>query len=339
MTSIKNKLTTLRTVYPPISAADAYRLKDDPEVEELLRKSDFYMIGGRAQARLTEPSFDHDTNSLTFNFVVGEGIPTPVTIRLQDLPGVKSLKGKDFIVELDEAGTGFKVWDGLVNADGSRIIEWFTTEKLLWDLARERPGIDPIAGARDLATYDLLYVGIAKTGDSFDRLIKNGHTARMNILSNEKQRYPGARPSDEVYLFLFEADPLIMQTFDLDHEFTEKDFDGSYDAKRIVADAEKAFVNLLKPHYNKQRFRAYPRGKDGLYGEDYLRYGYVIGEEMAFNTAHGTVRGGLGPMGMISNDADAIFVEGETVTLHRAGIDFPDESGAFALASDEDESA
>ena len=101
--------------------------------------------------------------------------------------------------------------------------------------------------------------------------------------------------------------------------------------------AKNQAVSLFK--YNKQQFFAYPRGKDGPYGEDYLRYGYVIGEEMAFNTAHGTVRGGLGPMGMISNDADAIFVEGETVTLHRAGIDFPDESGAFALAPDEDKSA
>jgi len=339
MTSAKNKLTTLRTVYPPISAADAYRLKDDPEVEELLRQSDFYMIGGRAQAHFTAPAFDQKTNIMTFDFGIGDQAPVRVTIRLQDLPGVKNLKGRDFLVEFDQSGAGFKVWDGPANADGSNIVEWFTSEKLLWDLARLRPGIEPIEGARELATYDLLYVGIAKTGDSFDRLIKNGHTARMNILSNEKQRYPGARPSDETYLFLFAADPIIMQTFDLDHEFTEEDFNGSYDAKRITADAEKAFVNLLKPAYNKQLFRSYPKGTDGLYGNGYQRYGYVIGEQMAFNTAHGTLRGGLGPLGLISNDADAIFVEGATVTLYRAGIDFPNESGVSLAASGKGESS
>lgn len=48
MTSTKNKLTVLTTVYPPISSADAVRLMRVPAVEEMLRTSDFYMIGARA---------------------------------------------------------------------------------------------------------------------------------------------------------------------------------------------------------------------------------------------------------------------------------------------------
>ena len=54
MTVTKTKLTALRTVYPPISNADAVRLMRDPDVEALLRDSDFYMIGGRAQARMVD---------------------------------------------------------------------------------------------------------------------------------------------------------------------------------------------------------------------------------------------------------------------------------------------
>jgi hypothetical protein len=46
---------------------------------------------------------------------------------------------------------------------------------------------------------------------------------------------------------------------------------------------------------------------------------------MAFNTAHGTIRGGLADSGMINNDADAIFVEGDTVSFFKSGVDFPAE--------------
>lgn len=318
MTSTKNKLTVLTTVYPPISNADAVRLMRVPAVEEMLRTSDFYMIGARAQARLSNPQFDQDTNEMSFDFSIGGGPPYPVRVALQELPGVKALKGEDFIVEFDKAGSGFKVWDEAGPKTDQEPAEWFTTEKLLWDRTRGRPGIYGLDNCRDLATYDLLYVGIAKVGDSFDRLLARGHKARQEILSSEHARAPGARPSDEIFLFMFKAEPLIMTTFDFDHEFTDEDLSGAYDAKRIVADAEKAFVHLLDPPYNREKFINYPKGKDGLFGQGYRRYGYVIGEQMAFNTPHGRVRGGVDQFGMISNDADAIFVEGETVALHAA---------------------
>lgn len=318
MTSTKNKLTVLTTVYPPISNADAVRLMRVPAVEKLLRTSDFYMIGARAQARLSKPAFDPATNEMSFDFLIGTGQPHPVRVALQELPGVKALNGDDFIVEIDDAGSGFRVWD----KDGPKLdeepAEWFTTEKLLWDRTRGRSGIYGLDNCRDLATYELLYVGIAKVGDSFDRLLARGHKKRQEILSSEHARAPGARPSDEIFLFMFKAEPLIMTTFDFDHEFTEEDLSGAYDAKRIVADAEKAFVHLLVPPYNDEKFRNYPKGRDGLFGQGYQRYGYVIGEQMAFNTPHGRVRGGVDQSGMISNDADAIFVEGETVVFHAA---------------------
>jgi hypothetical protein len=331
----KIKLTTLRTVYPPISNADAVRLMRDPAVEALLRTSDFYMIGGRAQAHIIDPVINQDTNEMTFNFVVGDKKPSTVRIALRELPGVVQLNGKEVLVEIDQAGSGFRIWDGPALAEGSDVVEWFTTEKLLWDRARGRAGIYGLDHVRELATYDLLYVGIAKKGDSFDRLLARGHKARQEILANEPQRYPGARVSDETFLFLSKADPLIFQTFEPDHEFSDADLDVRYDIKRIVADAEKAFVSLLLPEYNVEKFASYPKGKDGLYGSDYARYGYVIGEQMGFNTAHGTIRGGVRHDGMFSNDADVILVEGDTVRLYRAGIDFPTEDEQAAESADE----
>lgn len=291
-----------------------------PEVEELLRTSDFYMIGGRAIAKMRNFEFDPVAAILTFDFVVGGGPPHPVRIDLRSLPGVAA-SGTDVEIEIDDAGSGFRIWNG------TEVVEWFTTEKLLWDRARNRPGISGIDDVRSLATYDLLYVGIAKVGDSFDRLLARGHKARQEILASEPQRYPGARVSDETFLFLFQCDPMIFTQFEPDHDFAEDEFDTNYEAKRITADAEKAFVSLLKPSYNVQLFSSYPKGADGLFGSEYERYGYVIAEQMAFNTAHGGFRGGVDAVtGMINNDGDAMFVEGNSVSLFRSGIDFPSEA-------------
>lgn len=322
MTMTKSKLTILQTVYPPISNSLAYQLEKDPEVEARFRESDFYMIAARAEARLREPEIDQKKGTLSFDFIVGALPPVKFIIDLLELPGLAQLKGSSFHLEFDGEGRGFRIWSDEPHAEGSELLEWFTTESLLWHASRRRPGIRKVKQLRELSTFDLLYVGIAKTGDSFDRLFGNGHTARTNILANEPQRYPGARPSDETFLFLFKAEPVIMTTFELDHEFTDEDLSGDFEAKRIVADAEKAFVSLLKPEYNITRFKSYPKGADGLYGQGYDRYGYAIGEEFAFNTAHGSFRGGVDANGMISAEADAIFVEGDAVRLFKSGMDF-----------------
>ena len=129
-----------------------------------------------------------------------------------------------------------------------------------------------------------------------------------------------------------------MTTFEPDHDFENEDFSGTYDHKRIVADAEKAFVSLLKPEYNVVKFASYPKGADGLYGSDFVRYGYAICEAVAFNTAHGRIVGSRdAATGFITNDADSIFVEGNTVKLFVSGVDFPAElTPAAANAAQQD---
>lgn len=323
-TSTKSKVTFLETVYPPISNQEAVWLQNDPQVEALLRQSDFYMIGGRAEAKYLNLVIDPETYVITFDFAIGDDFRDPVEIHIRDLPAVEESDAESYWIEAGDKN--IRVWDGPIGEPGSDVLEWFTTEKLIWDRSRGRAGIERFDRYREAATYDLLYVGIAKVGDSFDRLISNGHKARMEILGNEPQRYPGARVTDEIYLFLFNVQPLIMTTFEPEHDFENEDFSGAYDQKRIVADAEKAFVSLLKPEYNVVKFASYPKGADGLYGSDFVRYGYAICEAFSFNTAHGRIRGSRdADTGFITNDADSIFVEGSTVKLFVSGVDFPAE--------------
>jgi hypothetical protein len=323
-TSAKSKVTFLETVYPPISNQEAVWLQSDPEVEARLRQSDFYMIGGRAEAKYLNLVIDPEAYVITFDFAIGDDFRDPVELRIRDLPAVMESQAESFWIEAGDKNV--RVWDGPIGEAGSNVLEWFTTEKLIWDRSRGHPGIERFDRYREAATYDLLYVGIAKVGDSFDRLISNGHKARMEILGNEPQRYPGARVTDEIYLFLFTVQPLILTTFGPDHDFESEDFSGAYDHKPIVADAEKAFVSLLKPEYNVVKFARYPKGADGLYGSDFVRYGYAICEAISFNTTHGRIRGSRDvTTGFITNEADSIFVEGNTVKLFVSGVDFPAE--------------
>jgi hypothetical protein len=47
----KAPFSSLSLVYPPVSNQEMYWLKNDPGVEEELRRSDFYMVFGRAEAK------------------------------------------------------------------------------------------------------------------------------------------------------------------------------------------------------------------------------------------------------------------------------------------------
>jgi hypothetical protein len=323
-TITRSKLSRLEIVYPPISNQEAVWLQHDPEVEALLRSSDFYMIAGRAEAKFLNILADPDAHELKFTFAVGHSFTDEVKLSLRELPGVAAhLPGRYWL----EAGEKMiRLWDGPIEQEGSNVLEWFTTEKLIWDRSRGKAGIEGFDSYREAAIYDLLYVGIAKVGDSFDRLIRNGHKARMEILANESQRFPGARVTDEVYLFMFSVQPTIITTFERNHDFADEDFCPAIDQKRIVADAEKAFVSLLKPQYNVVKFSNYPKGADGLYGSAYVRYGYFIVEDIAFNTVHGRIRGSrVSHTEWISNSADAILVEGDSVALLISGVDFPAE--------------
>ncbi len=317
----KSKLTSLQTVYHPMSNQEAVWLKEVAEVEKLLRESDFYMIGARAEAKFLDLTPDPATHKISFTFAVGESFRDAVTLNLRELPGVAAHGEKNYWLEAGEKI--IRLWDGPIGEEGSEVLEWFTTEKLIWDRARQRAGIKGFDAYRDAAVYELLYVGIAKVGDSFGRLIKQGHKARMEILANEPQRFAGSRITDETYLFLFAVNPMTITAYDAAHEFTDEEFSLLIDCKRIVADAEKAFVSLLQPDYNVVKFTNYPKGEDGLYGSEYARYSYYINEDMTLRTRHGSFRGRrvINTLSALE-EAAFIHVDGDTVKLYVSGVDF-----------------
>ena len=304
-----------------MSNQEAVWLKDDAEVEALLRQSDFYMIAARPEAKFLDFSYDEDLRQLSFTYAISDYFRDDVTLNVLELPGINADPGEDLWVEMGEKFV--RAWDRPNDEPEARVLEWFTTEKLIWDRARQRAGVQGFDQYREASVYDLLYVGIAKVGDSFDRLMNRGHKQRMEILANEPQRLPGSRVTDETYLFLHAVNPLTITSFELDHDFTEEDFSPAIELKRIVADAEKAFVSLLQPGYNVVKFTNYPKSRDGLYGSEFARYAYYINEDVTFQTPHGRIRGRRFTNMEAPSEADFVYVHGDTVRLYVSGVDFP----------------
>lgn len=312
------KLTFLELVIPPISNQEAVWFKNEPFAEHM-RQSDFYMIGGKAKSKFVNIRACEGNDKILFDIIVGDECKTSGVINVPELKPVIDFKGDKFGIGCGEDAIEFFYEKSREDI----LLARFTPENILWYRSRKEQGLSGLDNYADLMVYDLLYVGIAKKGDSYDRLIAKGHNARQEILSNEPQRYPGARVADEIFLFLFRAEPLFVSSFGADSEI---DLDFGYDHKKIVADAEKAFVSLLKPNYNTVRFKQYPKGADGLYDSKLDRYSYSIREAITFNTPHGQIRGDRNEgLGVLSNKADFIYVDKESAKLFISGVDFPND--------------
>ena len=235
---------------------------------------------------------------------------------MRELPGVAAAPAG--VIALHSGPKFIKITDQSAPEEAEPL-EWFTTEKLLFDRWRGRSGLLGFDGYRGFATYELLYVGIAREGDSYDRLVAGGHKKRLAILSNELQRFATSRVTDEVYLFLFAVEPLFISTYELDHSFADHDFTAMpIPPKQIVVDAEKAFVKLMDPRYNDVKYKGYPKGRHGLGSKGLQRYAYVIGEDLTFETPAGRMQGGYDPGIGWSNEADAIMVEGDELLFWRS---------------------
>ncbi|HIF9373201.1 TPA: hypothetical protein ACX6RV_001044 [Photobacterium damselae] len=308
----RGKTTFLELVFPPISNYEAHHLQGQPAAE-LMKQSDFYMIGGKPKSKFMDVSLCEETGVLNLDIYIGDVKSSNGAIAIDELPYVMKF------LETEDKQVGISFGEDAVEIFYKQgcerlLLERFTPENILWHRSRNHAGVSGFDNFQELFRYDLLYVGIAKKGDSYQRLIKDGHHARMKILSNEPQRYPGARVTDEIFLFLFRLEPLYITSFGTDE--TEFDMDFGYDHKQIVADAEKAFVSLLQPEYNTVKFKQYPQGKDGLFDSKLDNYSYSIGEFITFNTPHGEIKGARNEFtGGLDNKADFIFIDKKTSNL------------------------
>ncbi|MBS1186562.1 MAG: hypothetical protein H6R04_580 [Burkholderiaceae bacterium] len=246
------------------------------------------------------------TQERTFNFdlVCGSAAARNLKINTDELIG--DFEGE---VEIELGARHIRIWNA--NSKRGEPIYWATTDKLLYDVWRKRIGITGLPSVLPFTNYDLYYVGISKENDSFSRLFDTGHKNRLKILSNETQYSPTARLTDEIYIFLFDIEDLGIKTLSID----DLELPDPLGKKRLVADAEKAFIKVLDCKYNEVKYKDYPASADGLSDAGLTRYGYVIDEDITFAAPKGIIRGIHDILSVKDRHPDMIFIEGESVTL------------------------
>ncbi|MBW2737943.1 MAG: hypothetical protein JRE64_03645 [Deltaproteobacteria bacterium] len=318
---MKVQLNFLKLVYPPISNQEAEWLKDIPEVRAKLKYSNIYMIGQRAESKFEIPQQAieeiNETGVLPFKYCAGT-TSSDAIVDFNKLLKYHDVDPGRYEIKLEIGNKLIRIWKCHPETrEPINVIDWFTTEKLLFDKWRGHPSIGGLTNYRDFTKYYLHYVGISKKEDSLTRLVVKPHDKRIRILSNESPECHGSRVTDETVLFFFRVEPLRVTTIHTDEEINELINGIVFDNQRIIADSEKAFVHILESKYNTIRFSEYPKGKDGLYGTCLKRYGYVIGEDISFVTDSQDIVGGYTSDEKITECADLILIEGDQVALRK----------------------
>ncbi|MGY6000047.1 hypothetical protein [Stenotrophomonas maltophilia] len=321
-------IASVDLILPPIANSKATQASSNPNVVSLMRTSDFYMIGARAQATFFDTDIDEDSYHVTFGIRVQGGAEGRGYIDIERLPPRVSLGDIPLVIKFSDSLIAFFKHE---DSGDHVLIASFTPEDILWRRGRKEEFVGGLSNHLELASYDLLYVGKATGTDSFHRLLKKGHEARQKILSDEPQRFPGARVSDEIYLFLFQVEPLLLRSWRPEDDIEEGDLKLTYSNERLVSDAEKAFISLLKPKYNNQLYQSYPKGDGGIYHDGYTGYSYSLSDGLVFRTAYGSMKGAREAELTLSNDADFISVKGESVKLHIAGADYDVDAPPHSL--------
>lgn len=298
----------LETVYPPFTNSSEVFFEDkaNQHIVESLRQSKLYMMAGRARATFVNAKFDEGKPILYLEVQVGEEIVDSGYIDVSEFDGLPNSKAYSITVREDKVLA--------ISREEKQVRVWLTPDSLYWYAARGESFITGFSNYKEVCNYDLLYVGISKKRDSFVRLIEEAHEKRVKILSREPQRKAGANVSDEIVLFFYDIEPVrISAGVELAERFGNYNSD---DHEKAIADAEKAFVSLMEPIYNDEKFRSYPKGQDGLYNSELDAYSYEINENFVFNTAVAEFNGVRAQSILFDNRRDSIVVQGRRVELY-----------------------
>lgn len=305
----------LELVYPPISNQESEWLKNDTESLDWFKRSKIYFIGQRAESKFI---FENEnlvlmnlslSGKINFKFESG-GNEMSGSIDLVELFKAHDLPLMEFgDLDIELGDKLIRIWK---KSEDPEVIDWFTTEKFLYNLSYQPPFFSGFENYRDFTKYHLHYIGISTKNDSFSRLVIKPHDKRLRILSNEHPHIKGSRVTDEMILFFFDINSLEIKQYLHPTDFNELGKNELEDRLRIFKDAEKAFVNILDTNYNEIKFKDYPNYADTLINSTVERYSFSINEDIEFITDKTTIFGARENYGMSKDQADFIFIDKDT---------------------------
>lgn len=301
-------------VYPPVSNRVAEWIKDDKEVQELLKDSNLYLIGQRPEIFFI---FDKNTINNIHNTKKIQGainsakLNSDFTIDISLLIETYKIEFETIVIEVGE-----KII--IIMDQDNNILEWFTVEKLLFYRSRNYNVISGLDNYREFNNFRLHYVGISKKDDSLTRLVIKPHDKRLRILSKENSINGRSQLNDEICLFFCKIKNLEIKVLE-NNEYDKfvNNIGKTTGAKNnIIADVEKALIKIMNTDYNTIKYKNYPNSNDGLFNYDIDRIAYFFGESYSFKTKSNDIIGNFTNYDFDQqNIADFILVDKKEVNL------------------------
>jgi hypothetical protein len=298
---IENKL---ELAYSAITGFEFAHVKEDFYLEKALEQASLYIISQRPIITFENLFFYEDK---VYFEIHQRGNPNILKGNLNVLQNELGLSKEGYIKIalnfLDKNNVkksqpffdlyGFSLVNEFLNNKKTTI--WLSPEKLLFNWWRKRIKCEIEGDYKSFLKYKVHYVGKATKQSILKRL--TGHSTFQDILSIENPITYKDLPKHEISILCFKfRDNIEISIFGQDSKTDEmvKSMMGenSPNDEKISLDAEKALIQAMKPNYNKELFKNYPKSKDGLYplGYDYISYSFVDPIKLIYN--EGEICGG-----------------------------------------------
>lgn len=301
----------LELAYAPLTAFEFSLLKNDKKIEHALETASLYIIAQRPV--ITFENIQNNSCDYSMNFEIHQ--KNQNTVLKGKIPLIQNVVGSrigdEIIVAFNfldkskiQKSPPFNNVHGFSFAkngeNGYEPLTWFSPEKLLQNWWKGNIDCEVFGDFRHFLRYKVHYVGKATKQSILKRL--NGHSTFQDILSRETPVTEKQIPANEiVILFIKFKDNLQIMTYGKHSDTTSlaPAIMGEYypEEEKVFLDVEKALINAIKPLYNKEMFKSYPKSKDGLYHDNYNAVSYSFVDPITLTYEEGEIVGGLSQTG------------------------------------------
>lgn len=298
-TGIKTIQISAVTRYPVVSAYEFDFIKDDPEVQDLLRPCTLYLILQRPLLTINSLVL---SKSRILTFEISDGSPNdPLVFELDPVKNGLGTKKEsvhmDVQLHKDPSGASINDVAGIkfLDDDGT-FITWMSPQKFIHHYLNGSLKANVTGDPSLYIDYRVHYIGKAFSMDVWKRL--NPHHKLQSVLIREGSQgtNPVTRPSFEISLLMLNIDGFTEGNLMFSYDFmlgpedkpiphplvSEEDFEAfntprlGPNASELTTEAEAILVRQFKPAYNETLFNNYPNLEKGTRSAGYTKANLVI---------------------------------------------------------------